>query len=111
MLADHAAILSRAAKASEAALLPAKQCSGVVDVFCGVGGLSHGFVLEGFEVRAGVDMDPACRYPFERNNQTVFLERDVAELSGDKVTGLFAEVERKISGRVRAVPAVFYLQP
>ena len=68
----------------------------VVEVFCGVGGLSHGFVLEGFEVRAGVDVDPICRYPFERNNHSVFIQRDVAELSGEEVDGLFAEAERKI---------------
>ena len=69
---------------------------GVVDVFCGAGGLSHGFLLEGFDVRAGVDVDPACRYPFECNNQAVFLERDVGELSGATIDGLFADGERKI---------------
>ena len=84
------------AQASEAPPTSANQRDGVVEVFCGVGGLSHGFVLEGFEVRAGVDVDPACRYPFERNNHSVFLERDVAELSGEEVGGLFAEAERKI---------------
>lgn len=70
--------------------------AGVVDVFCGAGGLSHGFVLEGFNVRAGVDVDPACCYPFERNNQAVFLERDVGKLSGATVARLFAKAERKI---------------
>ncbi len=53
-------------------------------------------MLEGFKVRAGLDVDPACRYPFERNNQSVFIERDIAELSGDEVSGLFAEAEQKI---------------
>ena len=96
MLTIDTPVDSQVTKADEVFLPAEKQRGGVVDVFCGVGGLSHGFVLEGFEVRAGVDMDPACRYPFERNNQTVFLERDVAELSGEKVTGLFAEGERKI---------------
>ena len=84
------------AQASEVPPTPAKQRGGVVEVFSGVGGLSHGFVLEGFEVRAGVDVDPACRYPFEHNNHAVFLERDVAELSGKEVSSLFADVERKI---------------
>lgn len=70
--------------------------AGVVDVFCGCGGLSHGFVLEGFDVRAGADVDPACRYPFEHNNQGVFFEQDVTKLSGKKINGLFAEGERKI---------------
>jgi DNA (cytosine-5)-methyltransferase 1 len=27
----------------------------VIDLFCGIGGLSHGFVREGFDVVAGID--------------------------------------------------------
>jgi DNA (cytosine-5)-methyltransferase 1 len=27
----------------------------VVDLFCGIGGLSYGFKREGFQVKAGVD--------------------------------------------------------
>ena len=33
----------------------------VIDLFCGIGGLSHGFVKEGFNVVAGVDIDPTCK--------------------------------------------------
>jgi DNA (cytosine-5)-methyltransferase 1 len=50
----------------------------VVDLFCGAGGLSHGFHLHGFDVAAGIDTDAACRYPFEHNNGAIFLQRDVA---------------------------------
>ena len=32
----------------------------VVDLFCGVGGLSHGFITERFTVSAGVDFDNTC---------------------------------------------------
>ena len=96
MVSDYAPVDCQVAKADAASLPAAKQCGGVVEVFCGVGGLSHGFVLEGFKVRAGVDVDPACRYPFELNNHAVFLEHDVAELSGETVSGLFEEAERKI---------------
>ena len=31
----------------------------VIDLFCGAGGLSHGFKLEGFDVVAGVDIAEA----------------------------------------------------
>jgi DNA (cytosine-5)-methyltransferase 1 len=27
----------------------------VIDLFCGIGGLSHGFVKEGFDVVAGIE--------------------------------------------------------
>ena len=63
----------------------------VVDVFCGVGGLSHGFLHEGFNVRAGIDSDASCRYAYERNNRARFVERRVEELTGREVNGLFAK--------------------
>ena len=45
----------------------------VVDLFCGVGGLTHGLVLEGLEVVAGVDNDESCQFAFERNNSSRFI--------------------------------------
>jgi DNA (cytosine-5)-methyltransferase 1 len=56
-----------------------------VDLFCGVGGLTHGLVRGGVHVAAGIDIDPSCRYPFEANNSAVFLERDVAKLKADEI--------------------------
>lgn len=52
-----------------------------VDLFCGVGGLTHGLVRGGINVAAGVDIDPNCRFPFEANNSAIFLERDVDSLA------------------------------
>jgi DNA (cytosine-5)-methyltransferase 1 len=50
----------------------------VVDIFCGVGGLSHGLLNAGLPVRAGVDNDLHCCYAFEANNPgTAFVERNV----------------------------------
>lgn len=60
-----------------------------VDLFCGVGGLTHGLVRGGVDVRAGVDIDPACRYPFENNNPAKFVEHDVNELSTDEIAALW----------------------
>lgn len=61
----------------------------VVDLFCGAGGLSHGFKQAGFQIAAGVDVDPHCRFPFEHNNGGVFLERDVGDVSADELEGFF----------------------
>ena len=73
------------------------RCRGsVVDVFCGIGGLSHGFVLEGFDVRAGLDVDTSCRHAYEANNGARFLDWDVADAKGDAVQELFAEGEPRI---------------
>jgi DNA (cytosine-5)-methyltransferase 1 len=56
-----------------------------VDLFCGVGGLTHGLLRAGITVKAGVDVDPACRYPFERNNSAMFMEKDVGDLGADDI--------------------------
>ena len=60
-----------------------------VDLFCGVGGLTHGLVRGGIYVISGIDVDPACRFPFEANNAAVFLERDVAFLDSKEIRQLF----------------------
>ena len=69
--------------------VPAAPFGSVVDLFCGVGGLSHGFQQEGFEIAAGVDCDENCRYAFEYNNDAPFVRRDVASLDGEEVRQLF----------------------
>lgn len=56
-----------------------------VDLFCGVGGLTHGLIKSGISVQAGVDVDLACRYPFEENNSAIFVEKDVGDLVADDI--------------------------
>ena len=51
-----------------------------VDLFCGAGGLTHGLVKAGIDVRLGVDINPACEYPYTANNDAVFLLKPVEEL-------------------------------
>ncbi len=38
----------------------------VVDLFAGVGGLTHGFVCEGFHVAAGVEAEASFKHAYER---------------------------------------------
>jgi DNA (cytosine-5)-methyltransferase 1 len=64
-----------------------------VDLFCGVGGLTHGLTKAGIDVRLGVDLDPACRFPMETNNAATFLEADVAELMPSNVFAAFGEAK------------------
>lgn len=68
----------------------------VIDLFCGVGGLSHGFSQEGYKIVAGVDVDEACRYPYEINNRAPFIAKDVGRLSAEYVASLFVPREPKI---------------
>jgi DNA (cytosine-5)-methyltransferase 1 len=67
-----------------------------VDLFCGAGGLTHGLVSEGIPVVAGVDLDPACRYPYVQNNVAKFIEADVADVSETDVNSLFGQADVKV---------------
>lgn len=68
-----------------------------VDLFCGAGGLTHGFILEGLPVVAGIDLDPACRFPYTENNVGArFLERDISKVTSDELKELFGDAELTI---------------
>jgi DNA (cytosine-5)-methyltransferase 1 len=56
-----------------------------VDLFCGVGGLSYGLTRAGVAVKAGFDVDPACRFPYEKNNPGDFVESDLNTVSADQI--------------------------
>ena len=68
----------------------------VVDLFCGAGGLSHGFFRERFKIAAGIDIDERCKFPFEQNNESEFICRDISKLSGEEVSALFTPGEPSI---------------
>lgn len=56
-----------------------------VDLFCGAGGLTYGIKKEGIQVTAGIDTDPACKYPFEKNNKAKFIEKDIKEVTANEL--------------------------
>ncbi len=69
----------------------------VVDLFCGIGGMTHGFVKEGFRVIAGIDADRTCRYAYESNNGDArFLENYLEDMTSDAIANLYPEEGVKI---------------
>ncbi len=68
----------------------------VVDIFCGIGGLAHGFVREGFTVAAGVDADPSCKYAFEQNNNAIFINEEIENIKPKKISKLYPDGHAKI---------------
>ncbi len=68
----------------------------VIDLFCGVGGLSHGFLKEGFVVAAGIDLDETCRYAFEKNNKSQFIHKDVSLVTAEELINLYPKNARRI---------------
>ncbi|VFM99116.1 MAG: C-5 cytosine-specific DNA methylase [Candidatus Kentron sp. G] len=83
----------------------------VIDVFCGAGGLTHGFKIEGFPVACGIDVDEACRYPFETNNDAPFIRQNVATISSREVAREFyPHVPRVLAGCAPCQPFSLYNQ-
>lgn len=70
---------------------PSTPNASVVDLFCGVGGLSRGLADAGLTVIAGFDNDPDCRYAYERNIRANFHLQDVGTLAVEAVKNLFPE--------------------
>lgn len=68
----------------------------VVDLFCGVGGLTCGLKKAGLNVVAGIDNDASCRFAYEANNHAKFVEADIANLASGKVNDLFSDSDVKI---------------
>jgi DNA (cytosine-5)-methyltransferase 1 len=75
---------------------PVSGTIGCIDLFCGVGGLTHGLIRGGIQVIAGVDLDPKCRFPYEINNTSLFMERDIRELAGSEVSILFGDSQFRL---------------
>ncbi len=83
----------------------------VVDLFCGVGALSHGLKLAGLEIVAGYDIDARCKYAFERNNGGDFFTRDVAKLTSKEIKIHFSgEVPSILAGCAPCQPFSTYKQ-
>lgn len=81
-----------------------------IDLFCGVGGLSCGLATQGVRVVAGIDMDPACKYPYEANHESAkFLLRDVTTVSGEELNALWSPgVVRLLAGCAPCQPFSSY---
>ena len=57
----------------------------VVDLFCGVGGLTRGLINSGLNVTDGFDIDDTCRYSYEHNNTSVFHQENIRNMTGQEI--------------------------
>lgn len=73
-----------------------KYLAKVIDLFCGVGGLTHGFVKESFTVVAGYDLDATCQFAYEANNKANFVEKNISEVNGQELLRHFGDTDVKI---------------
>jgi DNA (cytosine-5)-methyltransferase 1 len=68
----------------------------IVDVFCGIGGLTHGLGKAGLNVVAGIDNDPSCQFAYEANNKAKFIKADVSNYKVNDLKKLFGNADIKI---------------
>lgn len=69
---------------------------GVVDLFCGVGGLTCGLERAGLDVVAGYDVDGTCEYTYSHNNNARFIQKNIEEVTGLDIKRLLRGYDVKI---------------
>ncbi len=67
-----------------------------IDLFCGVGGLTYGLRKAGIDVVAGVDNDSTCRFAYEANNNSKFINKDIKKVNKKDLAKFFKGASIKI---------------
>ncbi len=63
-----------------------------VDLFCGVGGLTSGLLKAHIQVKAGYDIESACKFPYEVNNKgAVFICKDVQQVTKEEIESHYSK--------------------
>ena len=69
----------------------------IIDLFCGVGGLTNGFISEGMNVVCGYDLDKSCEYAYNANNKNaVFVHKDIRNIKASDLIEKFKNAKYKI---------------
>ena len=68
----------------------------VVDLFCGIGGLSYGMKSRGFHILAGYDLDWTCQYAYETNNEAKFNYKDIRTVTKEDILPLYSKKSIKV---------------
>ena len=68
----------------------------VIDLFCGIGGLTNGLKQSGMDVKAGIDFDKSCKYAYETNNDAKFIGEDIAKVTGDDLKKIWGNNTVKV---------------
>jgi DNA (cytosine-5)-methyltransferase 1 len=78
---------------------------GIVDLFCGVGGLSLGSSRAGFAVRGAIDVDPKTISAHSRNfPNTIHLSSDIAGVRGQSLKRRLGLNRKNLAGIIGGPP-------
>ncbi len=68
-----------------------------VDLFCGAGGLSYGLIKAGIHVRAGLDFDQHCTFPYTTNiPKAKFLLEDISQTQASSLAKFYRKRSIKL---------------
>ncbi|MEO7623852.1 MAG: DNA cytosine methyltransferase [Gallionella sp.] len=68
-----------------------------IDLFCGAGGLTSGFIKSGIKVTAGYDIESSCQYAYETNNNNViFIHKDVTNVAANELIAQYPTSDIKL---------------
>lgn len=71
----------------------------VIDLFAGVGGLSQGFVMAGFEIVLAIEHDKEIAYTYKKNHtNTDVIDDDIEKLDIKKLKNLYSKIDVIIGG-------------
>lgn len=68
----------------------------VVDLFCGIGGLSYGMKSQGLKILKGFDLDATCKYSYETNNEAEFQYKDIRNVTQKDILPLYSKNSIKV---------------
>lgn len=68
-----------------------------VDLFCGIGGLTHGVQNEGITVGAGIDIESSCKHAYETNNSPAkFIPSDIQDIKFSDIAKYYEKADYKL---------------
>lgn len=82
----------------------------VIDLFCGVGGLSFGLKKAGFKILAGYDIDSTCKYAYETNIKASFINKNIKETFASEIKDVFIKAKSSIKILVGCAPCQTFSQ-
>ena len=68
----------------------------VVDLFCGVGGLTRGLLDAGLNVVGGFDIDKTCQFAYHENNNIPFYCKNIRNMDGTEIDSCYSDDAFKI---------------
>lgn len=68
----------------------------VIDLFCWIWGLSHWLYREWFKILAWIDFESSCKFWFEYNNNSEFIQADIRDIKWEDLKNKYSKDSIKV---------------